>query len=127
MKGLRHSGYMLQEHRNGGRPNMRTPTTYPLHVVKLGTIGSIIASIYLLGALHGLQIGAAAQSLGVLQMPPVDMRLPFPIAGDRTYFPTATVLRYASTLSMGAIITGLAGLLGAVAMYIAPSRDSSDD
>jgi hypothetical protein len=106
---------------------MRTPTTFPLHVVKLGTIGSIIASIYLLGALHGLQIGAAAQSLGVLQMPPVDMRLPFPIAGDRTYFPTATVLRYTSTLSMGAIITGLAGLLGAVAMYIAPSSDSSDD
>ena len=106
---------------------MKSGTWVALQVLKLGTIGSIIASIYLLGALHGLQIGAAAQTLGVLTMPPVDMRLPFPISGVQTYFPTATVLRYTSTLSMAAIITGLAGLLGAVAIYVAPSCDSTDD
>jgi len=127
MKGLRHSGYMLQEHRDWGRGNMKSGTWVALQVVKLGTIGSIIASIYLLGALHGLQIGAAAQSLGLMRMPPVDMRLPFRIAGVQTYFPTATVLRYSSTALTAAAISGIAGLLGGLFIYIAPSKLSADD
>lgn len=127
MKGLRLSGYMLQEHRNGGRANMKSGTWVALQLLKVGTIGSIIASIYLLGALHGLQIGAAAQSLGVPWMPPMDMRLPFPIAGAQTYFPTATVLRYSSTTLAAAVITAIAGLLGASFIYIAPCEPSADD
>jgi hypothetical protein len=106
---------------------MKSGTWVALQLLKVGTIGSIIASIYLLGVLHGLQIGAAAQSLGVLRMPPVDMRLPISIAGVRTYFPTATVLRYSSTTMAAATITGIVGLLGAAFMYIAPRKLSADD
>jgi len=106
---------------------MKSGTWVALQVLKVGTIGSIIASIYLLGALHGLQIGAAAQTLGVLTMPPVDMRLPFPIAGVQTYFPTATLLRYSSTALAAAVITAIIGLLGALFIYIAPCVPSADD
>lgn len=106
---------------------MKSGTWVALQLLKVGTIGSIIASIYLLGALHGLQIGAAAQTLGVLTMPPVDMRLPFRISGGQTYFPTATVLRYSSTTLAAAVITAIIGLLGASFIYIAPCVPSADD
>jgi len=116
--GLPLSGYMLEKHRDGGRADIETGTTVRLHVLKVGTIASMIASIYLLGALHGLQLGAAAQTHGLFAVPPTKIGLPFPVNGMQTYFPTATVLEYTETLSAFAIISGLATLVGALSIYL---------
>jgi hypothetical protein len=117
---------MLERHREGGRSDIETGKTVRLHLLKLGTIASMIAAIYLFGALHGLQLGAAAQTHGLFAVPPTKIGLPFPVNGMKTYFPTATVLEYTEAVSLYATISALCTLCGALLIYLS-SRGHSDD
>jgi len=67
------------------------------------------------GVMHGIQIGAAAQALGTINVPPVFMELPFPVGGGSRFIPSATVfavLDRAEYTAMTAAGVGLAGIVG---------------
>jgi hypothetical protein len=71
--------------------------------------------VYLWGVTHGIQIGAAAQALGTINVPPVFMHLPFAVGGGSRFIPSATVfavLDRAEYTAMTAAGVGLAGIVG---------------
>jgi len=76
---------------------------------------SLIASIYLFGMMHGIQLGAAAQALGYVNIPPTFVELPGTIAGADRFAPTTTMfdmldrVRY-TTMAFAAI--ALSGIMG---------------
>jgi hypothetical protein len=98
---------MVDELRSGGKR--------PPEWLKAAVVVSLIASIYLFGMMHGIQLGAAAQALGYVNIPPTFVELPGPIAGADRFAPTTTMfdildrVRY-TTMAFAAI--ALSGIMG---------------
>jgi len=98
---------VIESIRNGGE----TPPTW----LWTGVYLSLIGAVYLWGVTHGIQIGAAAQALGAINVPPVFMELPFAVGGGSQFIPSATVfavLDRAEYTAMTAAGVGLAGIVG---------------
>jgi len=98
---------VIESIRNSGE----TPPTWLLTGVYL----SLIGAVYVWGVVHGIQIGAAAQALGTINVPPVFMNLPFAVGGGSRFIPSATVfavLDRAEYTAMTAAGVGLAGIVG---------------
>jgi len=98
---------VIESIRNSGE----TPPTWLRTAVYL----SLIGAVYLWGVTHGIQIGAAAQALGTINVPPVFMDLPFAVGGGSRFIPSATVfavLDRAEYTAMTAAGVGLAGIVG---------------
>jgi hypothetical protein len=76
---------------------------------------SLIASIYLFGMMHGIQLGAAAQALGYVNIPPTFVELPGTIAGADRFAPTTTMfdildrVRYTTMAFAGIALSGIMG------------------
>jgi len=98
---------VIESIRNGGK----TPPTW----LRTGVYLSLIGAVYLWGVVHGIQIGAAAQALGTINVPPVFIELPFAVGGGSRFIPSATVfavLDRAEYTAMTAAGVGLAGIVG---------------
>jgi len=98
---------VIESIRNGGE----TPPTW----LRTGVYLSLIGAVYLWGVVHGIQIGAAAQALGAINVPPVFIELPFGVGGGSRFIPSATVfamLDRAEYTAMTAAGMGLAGIVG---------------
>jgi len=98
---------VIESIRNGGE----TPPTW----LRTGVYVSLIGAVYLWGVVHGIQIGAAAQALGAINVPPVFMELPFAVGGGSRFIPSATVfalLHRAEYTAMTAAGVGLSGIVG---------------
>jgi len=98
---------VIESLRNGGE----TPPTW----LRTGVYLSLIGAVYVWGVVHGIQIGAAAQALGAINVPPVFMELPFAVGGGSRFIPSATVfavLDRAEYTAITAAGVGLAGILG---------------
>ena len=98
---------VIESIRNGGE----TPPTW----LRTGVYLSLIGAVYVWGVVHGIQIGAAAQALGAINVPPVFMELPFAVGGGSRFIPSATVfavLDRAEYTAMTAAGVGLAGIVG---------------
>jgi hypothetical protein len=98
---------VIESIRNGGE----TPPTW----LRTGVYLSLIGAVYVWGVTHGIQIGAAAQALGTINVPPVFMDLPFAVGGGSRFIPSATVfavLDRAEYTAMTAAGVGLAGIVG---------------
>jgi len=98
---------VIESIRNGGE----TPPTW----LRTGVYLSLIGAVYMWGVVHGIQIGAAAQALGAINVPPVFMDLPFAVGGGSRFIPSATVfavLDRAEYMAMTAAGVGLAGIVG---------------
>lgn len=83
--------------------------------LRAGVSISLIGAVYLWGVTHGIQIGAAAQALGAINVPPVFMELPFPVGDGRRFIPSATVFAVLDRVeytAMSAAGFGLAGIVG---------------
>jgi len=88
-----------------------TPPTW----LRTGVYLSLIGAVYVWGVVHGIQIGAAAQAMGAINVPPVFMELPFAVGGGSRFIPSATVfavLDRAEYTAMTAAGVGLAGIVG---------------
>jgi len=98
---------VIESIRNGGE----TPPTW----LRTGVYLSLIGAVYMWGVVHGIQIGAAAQALGAINVPPVFIELPFAVGGGSRFIPSATVfavLDRAEYTAMTAAGVGLAGIVG---------------
>jgi hypothetical protein len=73
--------------RNGGE----TPPTW----LRTGVYLSLIGAVYMWGVMHGIQIGAAAQAMGSIMVPPVFVELPFTVGGGSRFIPSATMFEVA--------------------------------
>jgi len=73
--------------RNGGE----TPPTW----LRTGVYLSLIGAVYMWGVMHGIQIGAAAQAMGTINVPPVFIELPFAVGGGSRFIPSATMFEVA--------------------------------
>jgi len=51
--------------------------------------------VYMWGVMHGIQIGAAAQAMGSIMVPPVFVELPFAVGGGSRFIPSATMFEVA--------------------------------
>jgi len=98
---------MVDELRSGGkRPPGWLKTTVGM---------SMFASIYLFGMMHGIQLGAAAQALGYVNIPPTFVELPGAIAGADRFAPTTTMfdildrVRYTAMAFAGIALSGIVG------------------
>jgi hypothetical protein len=69
--------------RNGGE----TPPTW----LRTGVYLSLIGAVYMWGVMHGMQVGAAAQAMGSIMIPPVFIELPFTVGSGSRFIPSATM------------------------------------
>jgi len=99
--------WVIDNLRNSGE----TPPTW----LRTGVYLSMIGAVYMWGVMHGIQIGAAAQALGTINVPPMFIELPFAVGGGSRFIPSATVfavLDRAEYTAMTAAGVGLAGIVG---------------
>jgi len=98
---------VIDNFRNSGE----TPPTW----LRTGVYLSLIGAVYMVGVTHGIQVGAAAQALGAINVPPVFLELPFAVGDGRRFIPSATVfavLDRAEYTAWTAAGMGLAGIVG---------------
>ena len=103
--------YSLTQVVNQLRSSGKTPPTWLL----TGVYVSLIASIYMFGVTHGIQIGAATQALGDVMIPPEFLELPFPVIGGSRFIPSAdmwVILDRAQYTALAFAAIALAGIGG---------------
>jgi len=104
---------VIESIRNSGE----TPPTW----LRTGVYLSLIGAVYVWGVVHGIQIGAAAQALGAINVPPVFMELPFAVGGGSRFIPSATVFEVADRAQYTAMaFAGLA--LSAIVAWMLHTR-----
>ena len=79
--------HVIESIRNSGE----TPPTW----LRTGVYLSLIGAVYMWGVMHGIQIGAAAQAMGSIMVPPVFVELPFTVGGGSRFVPSATMFEVA--------------------------------
>ena len=93
------------------RSSAKNPPTWLLTGVYL----SLIASIYMHGVTHGIQIGAATQALGDVMIPPEFLELPFLVIGGSRFIPSADMwvildrAQYTALAFAGIALAGIGG------------------
>jgi hypothetical protein len=92
--------------RNGGE----TPPTW----LRTGVYVSLIGAVYMWGMMHGIQIGAAAQAMGAINVPPVFIELPFAVGSGSRFIPSATMFEVADRAQYTAMAFAGVGLAGSV-------------
>jgi len=75
---------VIESIRNGGE----TPPTW----LRTGVYLSLIGAVYMWGVMHGMQVGAAAQAMGTITLPPVFIELPFTVGSGSRFIPSATMV-----------------------------------
>jgi len=98
---------VIESFRNTGE----TPPTW----LRTGVYLSLIGAVYMYGVMNGIQLGAAAQALGAINVPPVFMELPFVVEGGSRFIPSATVfemLHRAEYSAMSFAGLAAAGIVG---------------
>ena len=75
---------VIESIRNGGE----TPPTW----LRTGVYLSLIGAVYMWGVMHGMQVGAAAQAMGTINVPPVFIELPFTVGSGSRFIPSATMV-----------------------------------
>jgi len=98
---------VIDNFRNSGE----TPPTW----LRTGVLLSLIGAVYMYGVMNGIQLGAAAQALGAINVPPVFMDLPFAVGDGRRFIPSATVFEMMARAEYSAMsFAGLAaaGIVG---------------
>ena len=75
---------VIESIRNGGE----TPPTW----LRTGVYLSLIGAVYMWGVMHGMQVGAAAQAMGSIMIPPVFIELPFTVGSGSRFIPSATMV-----------------------------------
>ena len=69
------------------RNDGETPPTW----LRTGVYLSLIGAVYMWGVMHGIQVGAAAQALGSIMVPPTFIELPFTVGSGSRFIPSATM------------------------------------
>jgi len=92
---------------NNFRNTGETPPTW----LRTGVLLSLIGAVYMYGVMNGIQLGAAGQALGAINVPPVFMDLPFAVEGGSRFIPSATVFEMIERAEYAAM--SFAGLAGA--------------
>jgi len=80
--------HVVDELRSAGE---RPPTW-----LKAGVYTALIGAIYFFGVMHGIQIGAAAQAMGTITVPPVYLELPFTVGSGSRFIPSGTMFEVAN-------------------------------
>ena len=75
---------VIESIRNGGE----TPPTW----LQTGVYLSLIGAVYMWGVMHGMQVGAAAQAMGSIMIPPVFIELPFTVGSGSRFIPSVTMV-----------------------------------
>ena len=71
--------------------NLRNSGETPPTWLRAGVHLSLIGAVYMYGVMNGIQLGAAAQALGTVNVPPVFIELPFTVDGASRFIPSATM------------------------------------
>jgi len=72
--------------------NLRNAGETPPTWLRTGVYLSLIGAVYMWGVMHGMQVGAAAQAMGTINVPPVFIELPFTVGSGSRFIPSATMV-----------------------------------
>jgi hypothetical protein len=92
---------------NGGE----TPPTW----LRTGVILSLFVAVYMYGVMNGIQLGAAAQALGTVNVPPVFIDVPIAVEGSTRFIPSATMFEMVQQAKYSAMMfaaVAAAGIVG---------------
>jgi len=98
---------VIESIRNGGE----TPPTW----LRAGVHLSLIGAVYMYGVMNGIQLGAAAQALGTVNVPPVFIELPFTVERASRFIPSGTMFEMVERAEYSAMAfasVAAAGIVG---------------